>query len=78
MFGDAPFTIGEDGYTRYYGRVWLPNDDQIKNEVLTKLNNSRFMINLGCIEMYHEVKQTFLWSRMKNDITEYIVRCLFC
>lgn len=37
--GDTSFVVDEGGYIRYQGRVWLVNDEKIKNEMLAKFRS---------------------------------------
>ncbi|CAN6462677.1 unnamed protein product [Victoria cruziana] len=75
---DSFFSVDELGHVRYQDRVWLPDDEELKLIVLTELHNSRFTIHPGGTKMYREARRTFWWPRMKNDIAEFVARCLIC
>ncbi|CAN6454590.1 unnamed protein product [Victoria cruziana] len=75
---DSFFSVDELEHVRYQDRVWLPDNEELKLIVLTELHNSRFTIHPRGTKMYREARRTFWWPRMKNDIAEFVARCLIC
>ncbi|CAN6463204.1 unnamed protein product [Victoria cruziana] len=75
---DSFFSVNELGHVHYQDTVWLPDDEELKLIVLTELYNSRFTIHPSGTKMYREARRTFWWPRMKNDIAEFVARCLIC
>jgi hypothetical protein len=39
---------------------------------------SRYSIHPGKNKMYHDLKKNFWWTRMKQEITKYVVECDTC
>jgi hypothetical protein len=35
----------------------------------------RYSIHPGCTKMYHDIRQQFLWTRMKRETTRYVSKC---
>lgn len=56
IYENSPFYINDQSQIKYKGRVWLPNNEEVKNEVLTYLHNSKFAIHTGDTKMYKEAK----------------------
>ena len=73
------FFLSEDGVLRYKGvRVCLPNDEEIKREILYEAYNTLYTTHPGTTKMYRDLKRYFWWPRMKRDVVEYVARCLTC
>nr|GEY12806.1 DNA/RNA polymerases superfamily protein [Tanacetum cinerariifolium] len=41
-------------------------------------HSSPFSVHLGSTKMYHDLKQHFWWSGMKQDVATFVLRCLIC
>ena len=65
-----------DGGLRFQGRLFVPGF--VKHEVLRESHHSRLVVHPGGTKMYHNVSRQFWWHRMKNDIAEFVTRCLTC
>jgi len=72
------FMIGGDGVLRFRGRVCIPKDLEVKGLILQKGHKSRFSMHLGMTKMYHDLKKSFWWSGMKQDVARYVLSCLTC
>jgi len=85
---DDPLTmvlVGRDGFlqdaggvVRFGSRLCVPNDVQLRNELLSEAHRSRYTIHLGTTKMYRNLKLFFWWAGMKRDIAEFVSRCLIC
>lgn len=78
VYGDSTFSINEQGQIRYGGRIWLPSNDQLKNEILADLHNYRFTIHPGGMKMFREAKHQFWSPNKKKDIVKFMARYLIC
>ena len=56
----------------------MPRVDDLINTILTEAHSSRYSIHLGATKMYRDLKQHFLWSRMKRDIVYFVAKCPNC
>lgn len=45
---------------------------------MNEAHKSTYIVCPGATKMYQDVKQVFWWDGMKNDVIEYISRCLTC
>nr|KYP67678.1 Retrotransposable element Tf2 [Cajanus cajan] len=66
------------GILRFKGRIFLPQDAELKRVVLEEGHKSRLSIHPGMTKMYQDLKKTFWWSGMKREIAEYVAACLTC
>jgi hypothetical protein len=53
----------------------VPNIKEFKDKILHKADESSYSIHLGGNKMYHDLKATYWWYRMKRDIAEYVAFC---
>ena len=56
----------------------MPNDEEIKKQILYEAHNTPYAMHSGTIKMYRDLKKHFWWLRMKRDVVEYVARCLTC
>ena len=59
-------------------RICVPNDEEIKKQILYKAHNTLYTMHPGTTKMYRDLKKHFWWPRMKRDMVEYVERCLTC
>ena len=72
------FVVGSDRVLRFRGRVCIPEDLEVKGMILEEGHKSRFSMHPGMTKMYHDLKESFWWSRMKSDVARYVSSCLTC
>nr|GFD30839.1 putative reverse transcriptase domain-containing protein [Tanacetum cinerariifolium] len=53
-------------------RLCVPNDDTLREALLTEAHSSPFSVHPGSIKMYHDLKQHFWWSGMKQDVATFV------
>lgn len=71
--GEAPnFWITMDGLLRYEHWVRVPDNDDLKREILEKAHQTPYTIHLGSINMYWDMKECYWWSNMKMEILKYV------
>jgi hypothetical protein len=62
----------EEGVLWYKGRICVPNVKELKDKILREAHESAFSIHLGGNKMYHDLKATYWWYRMKRDVANYV------
>jgi len=78
LVGRNGFSQDVDGVVRFGSRLCVPNDVQLRNDLLSEAHGSRYTIHPGTTKMYHNLKAFFWWAGMKRDIAEYVSKCLVC
>jgi hypothetical protein len=53
-------------------RLVVPKKEALKKKILDDAHTSRYSIHPGSTKMYHDLRQQFLWTRMKREIARYI------
>jgi hypothetical protein len=69
------FSIDEQGVVKYKNRVVVPGNEELRRKILDEAHQSRLSIHPGSNKMYHDLRQLYWWSNMKQDITGYIAEC---
>ncbi|XP_071718850.1 uncharacterized protein [Rutidosis leptorrhynchoides] len=72
------FREDDDGVIWCGNRLCVPNDDAIREALLSEAHSSPFFIHPGSTKMYQDLKQHFWWSGMKKDVARYVGKCLTC
>ena len=76
--GSSEWTVGSNGEVRFRSRLCVPDNDDLKREVLDEAHRSRYTVHPGSTKMYKDLKRQFWWSGMKKDVAVYVSRCLTC
>ncbi|XP_070031718.1 uncharacterized protein [Nicotiana tomentosiformis] len=72
------FLLDENGVMRLNGRLCVPNVDDLRRAIMVEAHSSRYSIHLGSTTMYHDWKDIYWWDNMKQDIADFVSRCLNC
>ncbi|RVX16738.1 Retrovirus-related Pol polyprotein from transposon 17.6 [Vitis vinifera] len=59
-------------------RDCVPNDEDLRRELLEEAHCSKFAIHPGGTKMYKDLRQNYWWSGMKCDIAQFVAQCLVC
>jgi hypothetical protein len=54
------------------GMICVPNVKELKDKILREAHESAYSIHSGGNKMYHDLKATYLWYGMKEDVAEYV------
>ena len=63
---------------RFDNQLCVPNDPDLKEEILKKAHNTSYTIHPGGTKMYRDLRETFWWNNMKRQIVQYVSQCLMC
>ena len=62
----------------YKSRLCVPNDMDLRKNMLYESHNIVFTMDPGGNKMYQDMKLCYWWRGMKKDIFEYVSKCLTC
>ena len=68
----------KNGLLRFASRIWIPNVQELKREILHEAHNFRYSIHLGSTKMYRDLKEFYWWPNMKLDVADWVSKCLAC
>jgi dolichyl-phosphate-mannose--protein O-mannosyl transferase len=66
------------------GNFWLKKKlvvskkEVLKKKILDEAHTSRYSIHPGSSKMYHDLRQLFSWTRMKQETSCYMSECDTC
>jgi len=72
------FIIHEEGIIRFHNWVCLPAAEALKKKILDKDHNTQHSIHPRGNKLYKDIKQTLWWSDMKQEVIDYVAKCLTC
>ena len=72
------FKIHEDGSFWFRNRLCVPDDQEIRKEILEEAHSTPYTIHPGSTKMYKDLKGIFWWNNMKRDIAKFISECDVC
>ena len=77
--GSKPdFVLLDDGGLRFGTRICVPNDGDLRRELLEEAHCSRLTIHSGGTKMYKDLRQNYWWTGMKRDVAQFVAQCLVC
>jgi hypothetical protein len=59
-------------------RIYVPSSGELRNLVLKEMHDVSYAIHLGYQKTITTVRSYFFWLGMKNDVVDYIARCMEC
>ena len=72
------FELGERGELRMNGRLCVPNQFELKNEILKEGHQSLFHLHPGRDKMIEEIREIFWWKGLRKDVSDFVSKCLVC
>ena len=68
----------DQGVIRYDTRLWVPDSEELRKEVLKEAHSSAYSVHPGSTKMYKDLKRYFWWNNMKRDVADHVAKCLVC
>ena len=72
------YSLNKKGLTLYKNRLYVPNIPEIKLLILNEVHKSPYSRHLGYQKMMMMLRKYYFWPNMKNEVVEYIARCIKC
>ncbi|XP_019056435.1 PREDICTED: uncharacterized protein LOC109116095 [Tarenaya hassleriana] len=77
-YGLKGYHIDEREALRLGNQLCVPDDPELRQEILSEVHQSRLAIYPGASKMYQGLRQWYTSPRVKRDVADYVVRCLTC
>ena len=68
----------ENDLIYYNNRLFVPNDDDIKEEILKRCHDFELSGHLGTAKTTELVKRYFYWNNIDAAVREYMLSCPYC
>ena len=75
---NAEFSLSPDGILHFRGRLCIPDDPELKEQILSEAHSTPYTVHPGVTKMYKDLKEQFWWSGMKKEVVEFVAKCLIC
>jgi hypothetical protein len=72
------YELKEDVILMYRHRFYVPNDQELKKLLLSEMHKVPYVGNPGYQNTIAAVKKKYYWPGMKNEVVDFIARCLEC
>jgi hypothetical protein len=72
------FCEDADRNLRFKDRLVVLNKEALKKTILDEAYMSRYSIHPGGTKMYHDLRETFWWIRMKHETALHVSECDTC
>ena len=72
------FRVDDGGCIRMKDRLWVPNDPELRKEILDKAHLSKYTVHPGGTKMFKDLQRRYWWNGMKREVAAYVSRCLTC
>ncbi|XP_073067223.1 uncharacterized protein [Primulina eburnea] len=66
--------IDDKGVLWMKGRLWVPDSDNLRQEIMAEAHKSKLSVHPGSTKVYRDLKNSFWWNGMKRDIAEFVSR----
>ncbi|KAL5572668.1 hypothetical protein UlMin_022265 [Ulmus minor] len=63
---EAEFSVSTDGILHYKGRLCIPDDVEIREQLLSEAHATPYSVHPGATKMYQDLKERFWWSGTWN------------
>jgi hypothetical protein len=68
----------DEGLLTYRNRLYIPSCDDLKRFIMDKLHKRPYIGHSGYQKMITATRKQFYWPGLKNDIADYLAKCLEC
>jgi hypothetical protein len=72
------FNVDNDGLLRFKNRIYVPPNEKLGSLILNEAHRAVYMAHLGVMKIREDLKPLFFWKGMKENIVNYVARCLEC
>ena len=62
----------------FRGRIYVPDTPEIKKQLLKKAHQALYLVHPENTKIYQDLKTRFWWPGMKNDMANFVSKCLTC
>jgi len=75
---ESDFNISDEGILYRKNRLCIPNEDELKEQIMKEAHETPYSVHPGATKMYKDLKESFWWPKMKNDVATFVSKCLTC
>lgn len=72
------FVMADDGIVHFGNRVCVPNTNKLWKQIIRETHETWYSVHPWSTKMYKDLKKSFWWPSMKNDVATFVSKCLTC
>jgi hypothetical protein len=72
------FFLKEDGLLTHFKQVCVPGIRGLRKEIVSEAHHSPYTVHPGGTKIYRDVKGSYWWNNMKNNIAKFVEQCSTC
>ncbi|KAL5573072.1 hypothetical protein UlMin_022669 [Ulmus minor] len=66
------FSMSPDGVLHCKGRLCIPDDDELKEQIISEAHTTPYSVHPDATKMYKDLREQFWWPGMKKEVAEYV------
>lgn len=75
---EISFRKSEKRIILFKDMICVPNNENLKKEILPKIHTTPYSLHPGTTKMYRDLKKHYWWPEMKKDIVKFMAQCFTC
>ena len=72
------YTLNSDGMVMLGKRIFVPNNQHLRETILDEAHQTPLSIHLGCTKMYQDIRTQYWWPSLRRDIAAHVAICDVC
>src|ERR1700709_906546 len=68
----------EEGSMRYQGKIWIPEDDKLRTDIIRRNHDSMSAGHGGTAKTTELISRRYFWPGMRETIKRYVKNCDTC
>ncbi|XP_052478400.1 uncharacterized protein LOC128033940 [Gossypium raimondii] len=72
------FGLNSERVLCFRGRICVPNDTEFRQSILSEAHSSPYAMHPGRNKMYRDLRESYWWSGLKQEVTKFVPKCLTC
>ena len=75
---DGDFELDKNEVLRCNERVCVPSNEEVRKQLMKEAHGTPYSVHPSVTEMYQELRKVYWWPGMKEDVAEFVQKCLTC
>jgi len=67
-----------DGLIKFRDKIYVLDNSELKNLILREFHVKSYLGHLGYPKTLTAMKKFYYWLNLKNEVVEFVARCLDC
>lgn len=80
LFGgkSKEFRTSSNGLVYFKDRICVPNFEILRKQIMSEAHETPYSVHPGATKMYKDLRENYWWPNMKNEIADFVSKCLTC